>query len=116
MVEGLRVAIIGSRECTGLTLEKVLENIPAEATSIISGGAIGVDTFAKKAAIALKLPFEEILPEYDLFGRSAPILRNKTIVERADMIIAFWDYQSRGTKNALLEGLKLDKRIKIVEI
>lgn len=115
-MEIMRVAVVGSRECGGLTLEKVIENIPQEATSIISGGAVGVDSLAKQAAVKLGLPFEEILPEYELFGKSAPVLRNKTIVEKADMIIAFWDCSSKGTKNTLLEGLKQDKKIKIIEI
>lgn len=112
----MKVAIIGSRECEGLTLKKVLENIPKDATAIISGGAVGADSFAKQAAAALKLPFEEFLPEYETFGKLAPIVRNKTIVDKADLIIAFWDYESKGTKNALLEGIRLDKKIVIVEL
>ncbi|MFZ2537535.1 MAG: hypothetical protein WAX04_01375 [Oscillospiraceae bacterium] len=112
----MRVAIIGSRDCGNLTIEKVLQNVPKEATSIISGGAIGADSFAKPVAIALNLPLEEILPDYQTFGKIAPIIRNKTIVDRADIIIAFWDYKSKGTQNALLEGLKQDKEIRIIEI
>lgn len=112
----MKVAIIGSRACGDLTLKKVIENIPKNTTSIISGGAIGVDTLAKKAAQKLNIPFEEILPNYKTFGKCAPLIRNKTIVEKSDIIIAFWNYKSRGTQNALLHGLKNDKKIKIVEI
>lgn len=112
----MKVAIIGSRECGDLTIEKVLEHIPANATSIISGGAIGADRFARGVSLALKLPLEEILPDYETFGKIAPLVRNKTIIDRADIIIAFWNYKSRGTKNALLEGIKQDKEIKIIEV
>lgn len=112
----MKLAIIGSRNCSGLTVETIIESIPKDTTSIISGGAIGVDTLAREAAKRLSLPFEEILPDYDIFGRTAPLVRNKTIVDRADMVIAFWDYESRGTRNALLESLKQDKKIKIVLI
>lgn len=112
----MNVAIIGSRNCKGLTLETVLKNIPKETTAIISGGAIGADTFAREAAMLLNLPFEEILPDYNTFGKIAPLVRNKTIVDHADMVMAFWDYQSRGTRSALLETLKQDKKIKIILI
>ncbi|MEG0692767.1 MAG: hypothetical protein RR444_06775 [Oscillospiraceae bacterium] len=112
----MKVAIIGSRECGNLTLEQVIESVPEGASLIVSGGAIGADSFAKKVAIALNLPFEEILPDYKTFGKIAPLVRNKTIIDRADFILAFWNYKSKGTQNALMEGLKQDKEIKIIEI
>lgn len=110
----MKVAIIGSRSCKSLTLDQVIENIPKQTTAIISGGAIGADTLARKAAEKLKIPFEEILPDYQTFGKTAPLVRNRTIVDRADMVLAFWDYASNGTRHALLEGLKQDKKIKII--
>lgn len=112
----MKLAIIGSRECESLTLQTILDNIPPETSSIISGGAIGVDSMAKTAADKLKLPYEEILPDYKTFGKTAPLVRNKEIVRRADMVIAFWDYKSHGTRHALLEGIKQDKKVKIIMI
>ena len=37
------------------------------------------------------------LPDYERYGRSAPLVRNKDIVNYADTVIAFWDGVSRGT-------------------
>ena len=31
-------------------------------------------------------------------GLSAPLRRNITIIENADLVVAFWDMESRGTK------------------
>ena len=112
----MRVAIIGSRSCGDLTLEKILSHIPKETTSIVSGGAIGADSFARIVAKELKLPFEEYLPDYATFGKLAPIVRNKTIIDRADLVLAFWDYKSKGTKNALSEALNQNKKISIINI
>lgn len=110
----MRVAIIGSRQCDGLSLEKMLEQIPADCTEIISGGAKGVDKMAAEAAAHLHLPFREILPDYAAFGKMAPLVRNTAIVEQADLVLAFWDYQSKGTRDALIKSLKQDKPIKII--
>lgn len=110
----MTVAIVGSRNCGSLTLECVLENIPPNCTGIVSGGASGVDTLARRAARRLGVPLEEYLPNYEAYGRMAPLVRNRLIVERAELVLAFWDYCSRGTRDALKKALELDKKIKIV--
>lgn len=38
------------------------------------------------------------LPEYALYARAAPLKRNITIIENADIVLAFWDGKSKGTK------------------
>ena len=38
------------------------------------------------------------LPEYSRYGRSAPLKRNLLIIDYSDLVIAFWDGKSRGTK------------------
>ncbi len=40
----------------------------------------------------------EILPEYDLYGKRAPLVRNELIVSLSDMVYVFWDGKSRGTE------------------
>ena len=44
------------------------------------------------------LSYIEILPDYQLYGKGAPLKRNMQIVECADLVVAFWDGVSRGTK------------------
>ena len=78
-----------------LDLEKYL---PEGTTEIVSGGARGVDTSAKEYALAHGLKLTEFLPEYNKFGRGAPLKRNITIIEYADLVLAFWDGKSHGTK------------------
>ena len=57
----------------------------------------------------------EFLPEYDKYGRGAPLVRNKLIVEECDCLIAFWDDTSRGTKYTIGYAHQLGKPIKIVD-
>lgn len=91
----MRVAVIGSR---GLRVNNLGKYLPKEATEIISGGARGVDASAREYALEHGLKLTEYLPEYDKYGRGAPLKRNITIIENADLVLAFWDGSSRGTK------------------
>lgn len=77
----MKIAIIGSR---GLDVPSLKEYLPSNITEIISGGARGVDTSAKKYALENGVKLAEFLPEYDKFGRGAPLKRNITIIENAD--------------------------------
>ena len=91
----MKVAVIGSRNLTVINLE---EYLPEGTTEIVSGGARGIDSCAKNYAKANGIPLKEFLPNYDDFGRSAPLLRNLEIIDYADIVLAFWDGKSRGTK------------------
>ncbi len=91
----MKVAVIGSR---GLQIENLGDYLPPETTEIISGGAHGVDACAREYAQRQGLKLTEYLPEYSRYGRAAPLKRNITIIENADLVLAFWDGRSRGTK------------------
>ena len=91
----MRVAVIGSR---GLAVKDLGKHLPKDTTEIVSGGAKGVDTSAREYALAHGIKLTEFLPDYEKYGRSAPLKRNITIIESADLVLAFWDGRSRGTK------------------
>ena len=91
----MKVAIVGSRS---FNFEIPQSCIPKGTTQIISGGAIGTDRMARRFAVEHGIKIVEILPEYNLYGRCAPLKRNDIIVKLADLVIAFWDGKSRGTK------------------
>ena len=57
----MKVAIIGSRQ---LEIENLSEYIPLTTTEIVSGGAKGIDTCAKKYAISANIKLTEFLPYY----------------------------------------------------
>lgn len=90
----MKVAIIGSR---GITNADVGKYIPPDATLIISGGARGVDRLAERYADEHGIEKLIFLPQYELYGKSAPLIRNRLIVDNADLVIAFWDGESSGT-------------------
>ncbi len=112
----MKIAVVGSRDIS-LSFERFYELlrdlIPDEATAIISGGAKGVDSLAARFAKELGLPVEEFLPDYKLFGKIAPLVRNRTIVENADFVVAIWDGKSKGTLNTIDYTLDSNKPLVI---
>ena len=90
----MKIAVIGSRGITKIDLGKYL---PEGTTEIVSGGAKGVDTCAAQYARANGLKLTEFLPDYETYGRGAPLVRNEQIVDYCDKLIAFWDGKSTGT-------------------
>ena len=109
----MKLAIIGSR---GLTIDNLGDYLPKGVTEIVSGGARGIDTVAATYAKESGIPLTLFLPQYHLYGRGAPIKRNRHIVEYADAVLAFWDGHSNGTKSVITLCQKLNKPCQIVRI
>ncbi len=107
----MRVAVIGSRCQDDELIDRIREQLPPYTTEIVSGGAKGVDQAAKQVAKELGIPFREFLPDYATFGKRAPLVRNDQIINHADMVLAFWDGESHGTKYVIGECLKRGKRV-----
>ena len=106
----MKVAVIGSR---GLSVSDLGRYLPENTTEIVSGGAKGVDTSAREYALAHEIKLTEFLPEYTKYGRSAPLKRNITIIEYSDIVIAFWDGKSRGTKFVIDNCRKLGVEVRV---
>ena len=107
----MKLAIIGSRTCPPIDIEQHLKYIP---DTIVSGGAKGVDTYAKEFAEKHNLKLMEFLPDYKKYGRSAPLVRNKLIVDECDCVLAFWDGKSRGSKFTIDYAKYQGKPVKVV--
>ena len=109
----MKMAILGSRNLTNIALEKyILDDVD----EIVSGGAVGVDSCAAEYAKFRKIKLTEFVPEYERYGRAAPIVRNKKIVDYADKILVFWDGSSKGTLSVIKYADKIGKPIKVITV
>jgi len=110
-------AVVGNRK--GFSEDRVhtilKREIPCGAI-IISGGAIGVDTYAKNYARLNGHPFVEYRPDFSLGFPGCYFDRNLKIAKKCDVIIAFDNkgLQS-GTGNTVRAARDLDKKIIIIE-
>lgn len=104
------LAVVGSRS---LNMD-IAPHIPPDTKTIISGGAKGIDTLAAKYAKERGLQFIEILPDYNKFGRGAPLRRNNDIIDLAQVVLAFWDGKSKGTQYVIERCRKLGKKCTVI--
>ena len=107
----MKLAIIGSRS---LKIENLEQYIPKETEEIVSGGAKGVDSDAARIAKEMGLQLTEFLPQYERYGRAAPLKRNEQIASYADEALVFWDGVSKGTKYTMKCFEKQEKRVTLI--
>ncbi len=106
----MKIAIVGSRNKTIADLGKYL----SDCDEIVTGGAKGIDFCAREYAQKTGLKLTEILPEYARYGKAAPIVRNKKIVDYADRVIVFWDGVSKGSLSVIQYAEKTGKDLEII--
>ena len=105
----MRIAVVGSRGIEAVDLDKYVR----DCDEIVSGGAVGVDSCAAEYAKRTDVRLTEFLPEYNRFGRGAPLKRNLQIIEYSDEVIAFWDGSSNGTKYVIDQCKRLGKKVTV---
>jgi predicted Rossmann fold nucleotide-binding protein DprA/Smf involved in DNA uptake len=106
----MKVAVIGSRSFSDyLLVESTLKTM--EIDCIISGGAKGADKLGAKYAINNNIKLGEHIPEWGKYGRSAGFKRNHKIINDADVVVAYWDGKSKGTKHSIDLAKKQNKKV-----
>lgn len=124
MIE-IKLAIVGCRPKTKVItydffeskVNELLKKHDLKPILIISGGAEGIDKHAE--TYADKNGIEKLihLPEYDKYpGYIAPLKRNDKIVDDNDVMFAFWNEKSTGTKDVTDKQTKADKDLIIIKI
>lgn len=125
-----KVAVIGSRKFEDYDLlKKELDKI-YNISCIVSGGASGADSLAENYAeennietLIYKADWNDMSEPcvvgknpYGEYNKLAGFKRNTQIVEDADLIVAFWDGISKGTKDSIDKAKKLNKKIIVVRV
>ncbi|MBQ7969055.1 MAG: hypothetical protein IJ292_04460 [Clostridia bacterium] len=106
----MKIAIVGSRGVAVNDIGRYISDIE----EIVSGGANGVDSCVAEYAKENGIKITVFLPQYERYGRAAPIIRNKEIVDYSDKIIAFWNGSSKGTLSVIKYAEKTGKPCEIV--
>jgi hypothetical protein len=109
----IKLGVIGSRIFDFYEiLKEELTNY--NIATIVSGGAKGADSLAKKYSEEYNIPIIEYLPQWNVFGNKAGFIRNELIVKESDELIAFWDGESKGTLSSIKLAEKHNKKIKVI--
>ena len=107
----MKLLIVGSRSIKDFNLDPY---VPLDTDLIISGGANGIDTLAERYADLHKISKLILRPNYGLYGKRAPLLRNEEMVKTADVVLVVWDGKSRGTKYTEQYARRLNKPVLLI--
>lgn len=89
------VLICGSRSIKNLNISRYIR--PQSCGAIVHGDAIGVDAVADSWAKVNNIETIIYKPNYKIYGRRAPLVRDEEMVDFVDVVISFWDGKSKGT-------------------
>jgi hypothetical protein len=100
----MKVIIAGGRTFSDYELlkekcDKFLEN--QTNVEIVSGTANGADKLGERYAKEKGYKIVQFPAQWNTWGKSAGYKRNTEMAQYADMLIAFWDSESRGTKHMI---------------
>lgn len=111
----MKVLVCGSRDWKNADVVwSRLRKLPQDST-IIHGCARGADRIA--SAVARDFNFNEwrFPARWALDGKRAGYLRNVAMLdEKPDLVIAFWDGQSPGTKHTIDEARRRGISVEVV--
>lgn len=83
-----------------------IEEANINITTVVSGGAKGVDALGERYADEMNLALHVYPADWNQHGRSAGPIRNAKMADNAEALIAIWDGKSRGTKNMIETATK----------
>lgn len=108
-------ATLETRIAAERVLEERLATLPPRDLVILTGGAKGIDTWAENWARREQRQFMVIRPDWDKHGKKAGILRNLAMLNAApDLVLAFWDGESRGTKHTIDEAQRRGVPVEVI--
>ena len=109
-----KVAVVGGRDFTDyLRMAKILNPVKYKIQYLVSGGAKGADQLAELYAKAYKVRIKIFDADWDTYGKKAGFLRNQDIVKEADIVIAFWNGKSKGTRHTIELAKENNKQLKV---
>lgn len=91
------------------------ENLDYSQIIILEGECpTGADSFAKEFANLHNILLEKYPADWKKYGKAAGPIRNKEMVTNCDYCLAFWNYESKGTKSSIDYCKKLNKKVRII--
>jgi predicted Rossmann fold nucleotide-binding protein DprA/Smf involved in DNA uptake len=110
----VRVAIVGSRRFSEPERVSDYVNALPPRASIITGSASGVDAAATKAARIRGIAVQVMPAGFDeLADERKSAARNQRLVDACDVLVAFWDGNSKGTRSTVDRALSAGKEVHV---
>lgn len=85
-----------------------------ENVEIVSGIARGADKLGEKYANEKGFLIKQFPADWDGLGKKAGFVRNEKMAKYADVLIAFWDGKSKGTKHMIDLAIRHNLKVMVV--
>ena len=111
----MRLIIAGSRAFTDYQL--LCQTLAPERhriTEVIYGGARGADQLGFRWALQHHIRSRCCAADWERFGKAAGVRRNHQMAQAGDVLIAFWDGRSAGTRHMISCMQQLGKPVVVV--
>ena len=110
----MRVGIVGSRHFPELDrVADYVRSLPATA-SLVTGSASGVDATAPRAARERGLPVRVLGASFEEAADAGSAMeRNQRLVSSCEVLVAFWDGASPGTRRTVERALDSGREVHV---
>jgi len=81
---------------------------------IVSGAYKGADFLGERYAAERNYPIKQFPADWRRYGKSAGLKRNAEMAAYADILIAFWDGESKGTKHMIELAEQAELNVKVI--
>jgi hypothetical protein len=115
----MKLIVAGSRSINdwGLVFRELDRyTVNKDVDMIVSGGAKGVDRAAILWANTHGIPFKIYLPNYNMYGKIAPLTRNEKMASYGNELLCIWDGKSRGSIHMVECMRRIDKPFTLIDI
>jgi len=115
----MKILICGSRKDFNVSkaTEYLLEIVQTRHyVSYIHGRAEGIDSIAHKIIEQSGCQEKIVIPNYTQYGREAPLIRDREMVDECDEVIAIWNGKSRGTKYTIDYAKQRNKPVTVFDV
>lgn len=115
----LKVIIAGSRGFNDFDLLKSFCDSTLKGRSgieVVSGNANGADKLGERYAEERGFPVKRFIADWGKFGLAAGPKRNAQMAEYGDILIAFWDGKSAGTRSMIRLAKKHNRPVFVCQL
>ena len=116
-----RVIIAGTRSFSDYELLRdscnnlLSEKQRTHTVVVISGTARGADQMGERYARERGFQLRRFPADWEQYGKSAGHIRNAKMADNADALIAFWDGESKGTKNMIDNARRKGLAVRVIQ-